>query len=288
MRVRLTVLLGLALGSGLIFVLQWDTILAWTAQAQRGFQNAMATSLRAAQAGEPSAILALCTATFLYGLVHAAGPGHGKVILGATAMGSQSSVRHMVMLSFASALAQALTAILLVGMVVTSMKWITGREAVDLTEDWLRPLSFVLFLGIGALLVMRGLLILTTGRANQTCSHAHGPSVEQANKVGNLREAAAVVLSIAVRPCTGALFLLVIAAQLGIFELGALATLAMGLGTGVFNGGVAASGVWTRRLASLGSGDGIWATGGLLQMLAGFIVLIISLTALSNFFQTGP
>ncbi|KNG95408.1 nickel/cobalt transporter [Pseudaestuariivita atlantica] len=285
MQVRAIVVVVVIVAAAFILYLQWPALIALTSDAQRGFQNAMASSLRAARSGDVAAVLALCLATFLYGVVHAAGPGHGKIILGATAVATRSGVGRMVLLSTGSALAQALSAILLVGALVEGARWLGGRDAVALAEDWLRPFSYALFLLIGGVLVLRGINLLRLREdgshgGHGECSHAHGPTAEQADAVTNWQEAAFVILSIAVRPCTGALILLVIAARLDLFWLGALATLTMGLGTAVLNGGVAVSGVFARQLAGVGNLGGLSVAAGLFQVLAGGAVVAISLAVL--------
>ena len=60
----------------------FDQLGQWAATQQRGFQNTIAGALRSARAGEVGAVTALLTACFAYGVVHAAGPGHGKVLIG--------------------------------------------------------------------------------------------------------------------------------------------------------------------------------------------------------------
>ncbi|NDK34987.1 hypothetical protein [Rhodovulum sulfidophilum] len=68
--------------------------------------------------------------------------------------------------------------------------------------------------------------------------------------LGSAREAAALILSIAIRPCTGALVLLTIAFGLRIPLAGILATLAMGAGTAALNA-IAISGAALRIAGGL-------------------------------------
>ena len=98
----------------MVFMLPWQEVYSWAIAAQREFQNAMARGLRAIQSGNPSAVITLCAATFAYGFVHALGPGHGKIIIGGAAVASQATARTMVFLAVVSALAQAMTAIIVV------------------------------------------------------------------------------------------------------------------------------------------------------------------------------
>ena len=53
--------------------------------------------------------------SFLYGIFHAAGPGHGKAVISSYMVANEETWRRGVVLSFASALLQALVAVVLVG-----------------------------------------------------------------------------------------------------------------------------------------------------------------------------
>ena len=96
--------------------------------------------------------------------------------------------------------------------------------------------------------VPQGTSVLTSSTEDCDCG-AHGPTPEQAASVRSLRDATVLVLSIAIRPCTGAIFLLVIAWQMDLTLAGALAVLAMGFGTAALTSLVALSSVAARSVA---------------------------------------
>ncbi len=263
---RLRVILPLALLTGMLLVawqiVPWASVMHWAVTAQREFQNAMAAALRAVQAGEPAAILSLCGATALYGVVHAAGPGHGKVLLGGAALASGATMRRMTVLTLVSSLAQAATAIALVGVLALVLR-MGAMQVGQVADAWLAPASYAAIAVVGGYLVLRGLWMLRARPVSHDhhhddatcgCGHAHGPTVEEAASLTGWRDGAALVASIAIRPCTGALFLLAIALRLDVFWTGALAVVAMGLGTAAFNLAVAGSGVLARRMALVGAG----------------------------------
>ena len=162
------------------------------------------------------------------------------------------------MLTLVSSLAQALSAILLVVTAALVLRWAT-KDLILWTEAWLAPASAIAIAGIGILLIARGLrdfLVLRSDpKQNPSdgcgCGHAHGPSVSQMQSLSSTKDALVIIASIAMRPCTGALFLLVIALRMDILAIGSLAVVTMSLGTASFNLIIAASGVTARRLAAL-------------------------------------
>ena len=267
----------------------WIEIQRWAAGEQRVFQNAMARALRGIQTGEPLAVWSLCSATAAYGFFHALGPGHGKVLIGGAALASGTTLKRLSILTVLSSLAQAGTAILLVGSLYFLFRMRSGDMA-DVTETWLAPLSYIAIATIGAVLVFRGLrswyrLVRAKQVVNGCCGHAHGPSVHDVKTLTSARDAVALIVSIALRPCTGALFVLVIAARFEAFVVGCLAVITMGLATAAFNLIVATSGVATRRLAGLGTRnqDSLAAISATLHVIGGILITGFSLGMLLPF-----
>jgi nickel/cobalt exporter len=251
----------------------------WAADSQREVQNAMAGAIRSLKAGHPGALAALLTVSFGYGFFHAVGPGHGKMLIGGYGAGSRVRFLPLAAIALASSLAQATTAVLLVYAGVLLLGW-TRERMVGLAENTMAPLSYAAIAAIGLWLAWRGWRNLSSRPGERAenaahnhaatahdhgahdhhghvhdahCGHSHGPTPDEVAAITGWRDALALIAGIAVRPCTGALFVLILTWQMGIGTMGVLAAYAMGLGTATVTLGVAALAVWAREgaLASL-------------------------------------
>ena len=286
LRFGVTVFFILAIAAAVWDIVPWFEIQRWAVGEQRTFQNVMAGALRGIQAGNPQAVWTLCSATAAYGFFHALGPGHGKVLIGGASLASGATLKRLSILTFLSSLAQAVTAIFLVGGLYFILQ-IGSADLTDLTETWLAPASYVAIAAIGAVLIFRGArcwyqISHVKQDTHGCCGHSHGPSFNDVATLTSTRDAVALIASIAVRPCTGALFVLVIAARFDAFVVGCLAVVAMGFGTAVFNQMVATSGVAARRLIGFGARDhkGMQAISAALHLTVGFMIIAISVSML--------
>lgn len=266
-----------------------DQVARWAAAGQRDVQNAMARGLRALHAGQPGALWALMSVCFAYGFFHAAGPGHGKVLIGGYGVARRVPLARLAALALASSLAQALTAIALVLAGVWALNW-TRTQMTEAAERWFAPLSFLAIGAIGLWLAYRGARRLWQQRAQTahhphdgavcaTCGHAHGPSPEQAAQATSLRAAVALVGAIALRPCTGALFLLVLTWRMDLLMMGVLGTFAMALGTATVTVAVAIAATVLREgtLAQMTPGVGTARLMAGAEMLVGGLVAVLAL-----------
>lgn len=85
-------------------------VLGWIAQQQSDFYQALVRSLDALRT-DWTAFWVLGGLSFLYGIFHAAGPGHGKVVISSYVLANEAEMRRGVLLSFLSAMLQSLVAI---------------------------------------------------------------------------------------------------------------------------------------------------------------------------------
>src|SRR5690606_3339829 len=83
-----------------------DGLLGWMFAQQAAFYRSMSSMIRAAKT-DGSAVWMLLGVSFLYGIFHAAGPGHGKAVISSYLVANKETWRRGVVLSFASALLQA-------------------------------------------------------------------------------------------------------------------------------------------------------------------------------------
>ncbi len=296
-----TLLMGAALVVlALILMGSADQISRWAAAEQQQVQNALARGLRALKTNQPGALTSLLGLCFAYGFFHAAGPGHGKLVIGGYGMGQKVPMMRLISLALASSLAQSLTAIALVVGGLTLLNW--GRvELTSITEEILAPLSYALIATLGLWLVWRGLRKLrapepqadhhhhdhhahhhTHGHHHHPddgicadCGHKHGPTLDEVAAVHSLRDALAIIASVAIRPCTGALFLLLLTWRLDLMLAGVLGTLAMGLGTGSVTVAVAIAAVSLRQgtLARLPDTRRVTA---LLELSGGLLIFLLA------------
>lgn len=268
----------------------FDQLGLWAAGQQRAFQNTIATALRATRAGEAGAAVTLLAACFAYGLAHAAGPGHGKVLIGGYGFARQVPMLRLSLIALAASLGQAVTAVALVyaGVLILDL----GRETlIGVTEDIMAPVSYAAIAVIGIWLFWRGIRHLNGskhdhhdhghhdhGAACDTCGHAHGPTLDQVQDVHSLRSALALIAGIAIRPCTGALFVLIITWQMGIGGLGIWGAFAMAIGTALvtISVGLAAGGLRGGLLAGISGSPRFAQAAALLEIMAGLIVVLLA------------
>jgi nickel/cobalt transporter (NicO) family protein len=281
-------------------------VIGWILAKQAEFYRAMSSTIRAAKT-DGSAMWTLMGISFAYGMFHAAGPGHGKAVISSYLVANEETARRGIVLSFVSAMLQALVAVLIVGIGA----WLLGATARTMcsTERFIEIVSYGLIAALGAWLVFtkgRGLLKslpLPFGAApalaaagaplhdhghdhghdhvhhhdhhdhhhdhahahghaahnpphghpehvhDEHCGHNHGPSPSELAGPGGWARGLSAIFAVGLRPCSGAILVLVFALAQGLFLAGIAATFVMGLGTALTVATIAVLAVTAKGLA---------------------------------------
>lgn len=250
----------------LVALYHWQSLSWQMIQWQTALHRQMAVYMRQALDADLTTQAMLLGISFLYGIFHAAGPGHGKAILSTYLATHDSHLKRAMHISVGAALMQGLVAITLVTIITTLLGW-TQRQAQQFGQS-LDKYSFWLVALLGCYLAIRALIQLYTlvrhrplkptiqiktiqsrtshpqqklfvhhHSVNPTmacsCGHAHAPDAQQLNQTDNWKTHLFMMLSMGIRPCTGALLVLVLAKSMNLYGLGISAVLLMSLGTAI-------------------------------------------------------
>jgi len=284
----------------------------WILAKQAEFYRTLSGLIRAAKA-DGSAAYTLLGISFLYGIFHAAGPGHGKAVISSYLVANDETWRRGIVLSFASAILQAFTAVAVVGIAAALLG--ATAKAMGNTVRVIEIVSYALIMLIGLrLLWVKGRAFLRLlreelqakhphghehhhhahdhdhghdhhhahghdhghGHGHDNHHHAHGHDhhhghahshdhdhEDDASAWGHahapepqgltgkhwLRRGLAAIIAVGLRPCSGAIIVLVFALAQGLFWIGVASTFVMGLGTAITVAAIATLAVGARGLA---------------------------------------
>jgi nickel/cobalt exporter len=315
----------------------------WLLSRQAIFYRALSGTILAAKT-DGSALWTLMAIAFVYGVFHAAGPGHGKAVISSYLLANDETWRRGVALSFASALVQSLTAILIVGVAAVLLGGTAKMmgQAVRIIE--ITSYGLIILLGMRLLWVKGvGLMRATAAlrgeaaddnhnhdhhgahgtRADCGCDHgsfvrrdhhhghihcdtfdhdhtdghdhepdvlpwghAHGPEPEELGGPGGWKRGLSAIVAVGLRPCSGAVILLVFALSQGLLWAGVVATFVMGLGTAITVAAIATLAVsaksFARRLATNEVGYGGVLVRGL-EVGAAILILAFGILLLAGY-----
>jgi nickel/cobalt exporter len=261
------------------FTMPRTGFLGWVAQQQQSFYAALTGALGRLKT-DNTAFWVLGGLSFLYGIFHAAGPGHGKVVVSSYVLANERQLRQGVLLSFVSAMLQSVVAVVFIG--VTAAGLAMTSAAMGDAANWIGIASYVLVALLGLWLIARKLFKLGghdhrhdhkrarahlygedehahPGLLNHDHDHdrddahdeapGHRHVVTASDARGDWREQLAVVLAVGLRPCSGALVVLVFALSQGLLAAGIAAVFLMGLGTAITVATLASLAVGAKSLA---------------------------------------
>ena len=241
----------------------------WILAQQIAFEQMMSAAVRAIRA-DTSALWTLAGIAFAYGVFHAAGPGHGKAVVASYMIANEQELKRGLAISFAAAALQGVVAISLVGVLAVVMNATAMR--MKAAAGFIETASYLGVALLGLWLVWRkgrGLFAGPPAAHSHTdnsaqmhhndhdhghvhdehCGHFHAPDPRTLGAGFSWSAAAGTVVAAGLRPCSGAILVLVFALAQGIFHAGVLATIAMSFGTALTTGALAALAVMGKKLA---------------------------------------
>jgi nickel/cobalt exporter len=240
----------------------------------------------------------LVSTSFFYGVFHAAGPGHGKAVISAYMLASKAPLRRGISLAFLCAGVQAVMAVAVI--LVLSQVFSLAGKAMQISRFFeIASFAAVGLIGVWILVrLLRGQSGCGHDHSNDHLeshhhesnhSHAHDhshvhdshaccSSHEQEAKTAR-RSIWAMVVAVGIRPCTGAVLVLLFSLSAGIFVWGLVATFAMALGTAITVAALAGVSVFVRDTGlALSSEHQVWRqrVSRAFGFVAAFALIIIS------------
>ena len=231
--------------AGLLWLWQvWPQVMLKSVIWQREVNQQMSSLLKSVVANPAQAGGTLLLFSFVYGVLHALGPGHGKVVITTWLATHPSKLKSSIGLTLAASLLQGLVAIALV-VVVLSVLQLPARQ-LHLSSFWLEKGSYALVGVLGLLLCWRALKKLrallrkpkftafTPHHVHHDgcgCGHQHMPDPERLARDDDWRARLVIILSMGMRPCSGAIMVLLFSKVIGVFAWGMASALAMAAGT---------------------------------------------------------
>lgn len=271
----------------------WPQVMMKSILWQRDVNQQMSGLLKAVAENPTKAGGSLLIFSFLYGVLHALGPGHGKIVITTWLATHPSKLKSSIGLTLASSLLQGLVAIALVVVVLTVLQ-LPARQ-LHMSSFWLEKGSYALVGVLGGLLCwraikrLRALLRKPTFKAFTAhhvhdahcgCGHQHLPTQEQLQGTDDWRARLMIILSMGMRPCSGAIMVLLFSKVIGVFSWGVVSALAMAAGTSLTITSLALLVHSFRQLAVKLSGNTtpvLWRQVGWTTLaLAGGVILLVA------------
>lgn len=294
----------------------WPELVMKSVEWQRSLHQQLAQLMEMVKEQPHQAGWSLILFSLAYGVLHAVGPGHGKVVITTYLATHRSQLKTSLQLTLAASLLQGLVAIALATVVLTLLH--LSSRALHVSSFWLEKGSFLLVIGLGLMLALRAIRRLWQAARRPAaapriqramplrtathpapvphhhhhehcgCGHRHLPSADELNQADGWRTRLAIVLAMGLRPCSGALLVLLFAKVLDVFLWGVAAALVMALGTALTISLLAAAVCYCRRIVerlSRASAPAAWqriawatlALAGGLVLAASGVLLYLSL-----------
>ncbi len=289
-------------------------ISGWLLAKESGFYRLLSTAIRAAKESGAAAF-GLAGLSFAYGIFHAAGPGHGKMVFASYMLANERALRRGIAIAFGAALLQGVSAIAIVG--VSAVLFRASAKHMTMAANAVELASYAGIVILGAALVyVKSAALLSAWRLapamaaagadgpsmvvsdhacakhhehGPECTHFHAPDPKKLGPGFSWKTALLTVTAAGLRPCSGAILVLVFALAQGVFAAGVFAVAAMSLGTAATTSALASTAVFAKNAAVKFSKPGsrrALLAGRLFETAAAIAVLGLGLVLLAAGFSS--
>lgn len=169
----------------------------------------------------PKPILIILFVTFIYGMVHALGPGHGKTVTFSYFLSERAEVKKGIMVGTLIGFLHAGSALILVLILYLIIQQSFLRPLEDLSR-LIKLISYALITAIGLFLLLRATIALWRKEKNA------GKSTYE--KSVTTKSIIPFAVAVGIIPCTGAVIVLLFSISMGILGIGIVSTFCMALG----------------------------------------------------------
>ena len=221
-------------GSGIALIdSAWHTLIEFQRQVNAG----VAIHMRALETGNSFAAFFLgLGVAFLYGMIHALGPGHGKFVIMSYFMGREVYVLRGLVMAVQMAVVHVIAAVVIVWVADILLKTSLGIGLADVPG--IRAGSFLIIAGIGIYMLYQA--VRGSGGHTHTHNHTHdhnhhhhGHSHDHPHGASHATEGGLVALAVGMVPCPGAVLVMLYAIANDMIYPGFLLVAAMSVGIGL-------------------------------------------------------
>jgi ABC-type nickel/cobalt efflux system permease component RcnA len=247
---------------------------------QREASRLIAQRMRAIRDGESSmALLIGAGLAFLYGVLHALGPGHGKLVVVSYFLSREARIGRGLLMGLQIAIFHVISAIVVVALADLLLRQAFGGPPAEV--GGVRLFSYALIALVGVAMLAQAIRRSRQRRAglevDGCCGVHHRHDHRKPAALRERMQQGGLSLGVGLVPCTGAVLILLYAMANDILLAGVLLALAIAAGMAITMGGLGILSVIARqavasRLPARGDGNGRLAAvsdyGGALAILA--------------------
>ncbi len=188
---------------------------------QKEFNEKLSEFVDEIKKGSKKAILMIIIFSFFYGIIHAAGPGHGKTLVASYFFSRQAPFLKGIMAGILIAVTHSFSAVIIIGMIYLYIQKSTLVNFEKYTH-YIKTVSYSIIILVGVFMLIK---IIYSVYKRKFFSKKSNNLEENEN-----RSFAAIVFAAGIIPCPGAAMIFIFSLNEGVFLSGIISVAFMSLG----------------------------------------------------------